>query len=139
MRNWKFDCSQREATLSRTRFVIAGDSAHLNNSVGGLGLNGGIHDAMELVDTLHQVVSGQADESSLDRYTRRRRTLNIEFVQEQTILNKKRLEEREPPKPSRRTTTVTTRCTSSSMGPGCRGDADSRSKQRVEPPCAGGL
>jgi len=32
----------------------------------------------------------------LDRYTRRRRTLNIEFVQEQTISNKKRLEEREP-------------------------------------------
>jgi 3-(3-hydroxy-phenyl)propionate hydroxylase len=83
-------------TLSRTRIIIAGDSAHVNNSVGGLGLNGGIHDAMELVDTLHQVVSGQADESLLDRYTRRRRTLNIEFVQEQTILNKKRLEEREP-------------------------------------------
>ena len=34
--------------------------------------------------------------SLLDRYTRRRRTLNIEFVQEQTILNKKRLEERDP-------------------------------------------
>jgi 3-(3-hydroxy-phenyl)propionate hydroxylase len=68
----------------------------VNNSVGGLGLNGGIHDAMELVDTLYQVVTGAADESLLDRYTRRRRTLNIEFVQEQTIVNKKRLEEREP-------------------------------------------
>ena len=38
----------------------------------------------------------QASEDLLDRYTRRRRTLNIEFVQEQTISNKKRLEEREP-------------------------------------------
>jgi 3-(3-hydroxy-phenyl)propionate hydroxylase len=84
------------ATFRKGRVFLAGDSAHVNNSVGGLGLNGGIHDAMELVDTLHQVVTKQADESLLDRYTRRRRTLNIEFVQEQTILNKKRLEEREP-------------------------------------------
>ena len=84
------------ATFRRGRVFLAGDSAHVNNSVGGLGLNGGIHDAMELVDTLHQVVAKQADDALLDRYTRRRRTLNIEFVQEQTINNKKRLEERDP-------------------------------------------
>ena len=83
------------ATFRKGRVFLAGDSAHVNNSVGGLGLNGGIHDAMELVDTLHQVISGQAGEDLFDRYTRRRRTLNIEFVQEQTILNKKRLEERD--------------------------------------------
>jgi 3-(3-hydroxy-phenyl)propionate hydroxylase len=35
-------------------------------------------------------------ESLLDRYERRQRTLNIELVQEQTIANKKRLEERDP-------------------------------------------
>lgn len=84
------------ASFRKGRVFLAGDSAHVNNSVGGLGLNGGIHDAMELVDTLHQVISGQAGEDLFDRYTRRRRTLNIEFVQEQTIINKKRLEEREP-------------------------------------------
>ncbi len=84
------------ATFRRGRVFLAGDSAHVNNSVGGLGLNGGIHDAIELVDTLHQVITKQAGEGLLDRYTRRRRTLNIEFVQEQTINNKKRLEEREP-------------------------------------------
>jgi 3-(3-hydroxy-phenyl)propionate hydroxylase len=83
------------ATFRKGRVFLAGDAAHVNNSVGGLGLNGGIHDAIELVDTLHQVVARQADESLLDRYTRRRRTLNIEFVQEQTITNKKRLEERD--------------------------------------------
>jgi 3-(3-hydroxy-phenyl)propionate hydroxylase len=84
------------ATFRKGRVFLAGDSAHVNNSVGGLGLNGGIHDAMELVDTLHRVITKRADESLLDRYTRRRRTLNIEFVQEQTINNKKRLEERDP-------------------------------------------
>ena len=84
------------ATFRKGRVFLAGDSAHVNNSVGGLGLNGGIHDAMELVDTLHQVITRQASEALLDRYTRRRRTMNIEFVQEQTIINKKRLEERDP-------------------------------------------
>lgn len=84
------------ATFRKGRVFLAGDSAHVNNSVGGLGLNGGIHDAMELVDTLHQVITGQAGDALLDRYTRRRRTLNVEFVQEQTINNKKRLEERDP-------------------------------------------
>jgi 2-polyprenyl-6-methoxyphenol hydroxylase-like FAD-dependent oxidoreductase len=84
------------ATFRKGRVFLAGDSAHVNNSVGGLGLNGGIHDAMELVDTLHQVITKQAGDDLLDRYTRRRRTLNVEFVQEQTILNKKRLEERDP-------------------------------------------
>jgi 3-(3-hydroxy-phenyl)propionate hydroxylase len=84
------------ATFHKGRVFLAGDSAHVNNSVGGLGLNGGIHDAMELVDTLHKVIAKQAGEELFDRYTRRRRTLNIEFVQEQTITNKKRLEEHDP-------------------------------------------
>lgn len=88
---------QRVAVKFRKgRAFLAGDSAHVNNTVGGLGLNGGIHDAMELVDTLIEVARGGADRSLLDRYERRRRTLNIEFVQEQTINNKKRLEEKDP-------------------------------------------
>ena len=84
------------ATFRKGRVFLAGDAAHVNNSVGGLGLNGGIHDAMELADTLHQVVTQRAGQELFDRYTRRRRTLNVEFVQEQTIANKKRLEERDP-------------------------------------------
>lgn len=84
------------ATFRKGRVFLAGDSAHVNNSVGGLGLNGGIHDAIELAHSLHQVITKQAGDDLLNRYTRRRRTLNIEFVQEQTINNKKRLEERDP-------------------------------------------
>jgi 3-(3-hydroxy-phenyl)propionate hydroxylase len=84
------------ATFRRGRVFLAGDAAHVNNSVGGLGLNGGIHDAIELADTLHQVITGRAGRDLFDRFTRRRRTLNVEFVQEQTIANKKRLEERDP-------------------------------------------
>jgi len=83
-------------SFRRGRVFLAGDAAHVNNPVGGLGLNCGIHDAMELAETLHRVASGQADEAVLDRYERRRRPLNIEFVQQQTVANKKRLEERDP-------------------------------------------
>jgi 3-(3-hydroxy-phenyl)propionate hydroxylase len=45
---------------------------------------------------LRQFVAGSADESLLDRYERRRRTMNIEFVQQATIANKKRLAESDP-------------------------------------------
>jgi 3-(3-hydroxy-phenyl)propionate hydroxylase len=88
---------QRVAKAFRKgRVFLAGDAAHVNNPVGGLGLNCGIHDAMELADTLHRVTSAQADDALLDRYERRRRPINIEFVQQQTVANKKRLEERDP-------------------------------------------
>jgi 3-(3-hydroxy-phenyl)propionate hydroxylase len=83
-------------SFRKGRVFLAGDAAHVNNPVGGLGLNCGIHDAMELAETLHLVTSAQADESLLDRYERRRRPINIEYVQQQTVANKKRLEERDP-------------------------------------------
>ena len=48
------------ATFRKGRVILAGDSAHVNNSVGGLGLNSGIHDAMELVDTLHEIIDEES-------------------------------------------------------------------------------
>jgi 3-(3-hydroxy-phenyl)propionate hydroxylase len=41
-------------------------------------------------------VNRNAGEPLLDRYQQRRRALNTQFVQEATIANKKRLEERDP-------------------------------------------
>jgi 3-(3-hydroxy-phenyl)propionate hydroxylase len=88
---------QRVAKAFRAgRVFLAGDAAHVNNPVGGLGLNCGIHDAIELAETLHLVTRGRASEDLLGRYERRRRPLNIEYVQQQTVANKKRLEERDP-------------------------------------------
>jgi 2-polyprenyl-6-methoxyphenol hydroxylase-like FAD-dependent oxidoreductase len=83
-------------SFRRGRVFLAGDAAHINNPVGGLGLNCGIHDAMDLADTLAQVSGGSAGPELLDRYERRRRLLNIEYVQQQTVANKKRLEESDP-------------------------------------------
>jgi 3-(3-hydroxy-phenyl)propionate hydroxylase len=73
---------------------LAGDAAHVNNPLGGLGLNFGIHDAVELAGLLGRVLRG-APEDILDSYDRHRRPLNIEFVQQQTIANKKRMEEKD--------------------------------------------
>jgi len=70
------------------RVFLCGDAAHVNNPIGGLGLNSGIHEAWHLANLI--------DGGDLDEYERVRRPLNIEYVQEQTIANKKRLEEREP-------------------------------------------
>jgi 3-(3-hydroxy-phenyl)propionate hydroxylase len=83
------------ASFGRGRVFLAGDSAHVNNPLGGLGLNFGIHDAVELSALLGKVLRGEAGAHSLDQYDRFRRPLNVEYVQQQTIANKKRLEEKE--------------------------------------------
>ncbi len=84
------------ASFRRGRVFLAGDAAHVNNPIGGLGLNFGVHDAIDLIDTLKAVALDGADARLLDRYERRRRPLNIEFVQQQTVANKQRLEEKDP-------------------------------------------
>ena len=84
------------ASFAKGRAFLAGDAAHVNNPIGGLGLNCGIHDAVELAALLGRVLrAGEAD-SVLALYDRRRRPINIEYVQQQTIANKKRLEEKDP-------------------------------------------
>jgi len=78
------------------RVLLAGDAAHLNNPIGGFGLNSGIHDAVNLTEKLIQVCRGDADKSLLDRYVRQRRATCIDEVQRMSIRNKRLLEERDP-------------------------------------------
>ncbi|MET0681321.1 MAG: FAD-dependent monooxygenase [Burkholderiales bacterium] len=80
----------------RGRVLLAGDAAHLNNPLGAFGLNGGIHDAINLAEKLAAVCRGAADESLRDRYVRQRRTVNVEHVQEGSIRNLRTLAERDP-------------------------------------------
>jgi 3-(3-hydroxy-phenyl)propionate hydroxylase len=84
------------ASFRKGRVFLAGDAAHVNNPLGGLGLNFGIHDAVELTGLLGRVLGREAPEDALDLYDPHRRPLNIEFVQQQTIANKKRMEEKDP-------------------------------------------
>ena len=84
------------ASFRKGRVFLAGDAAHVNNPLGGLGLNFGIHDAIELAALIGRVLRQEAPEAILDQYDQWRRPLNIEYVQQQTIANKKRLEEKDP-------------------------------------------
>lgn len=88
---------QRVASTFRVgRVLLAGDSAHVNNPLGGMGLNSGIHDAVNLTEKLVAVLADPQRGDDLDLYVRQRQQTNIEYVQAITIRNKRLLEERDP-------------------------------------------
>jgi 3-(3-hydroxy-phenyl)propionate hydroxylase len=62
-----------------------------------MGMNGGIHDAINLADKLQAVWFEGADAAALfDRYTRQRRKAQVDYVQAQSIQNKQTLGEKDP-------------------------------------------
>ncbi|MEE9195562.1 MAG: FAD-dependent monooxygenase [Alphaproteobacteria bacterium] len=75
---------------------LAGDSAHLNNPLGGMGMNGGIHDAMNLAEKIAAVWTGEAPESVLDDYGPQRRSVAIDDVKAQSMRNREILNETDP-------------------------------------------
>jgi 3-(3-hydroxy-phenyl)propionate hydroxylase len=84
------------AQFRQKRVFLAGDAAHINNPLGGMGMNGGVHDAMNLCGKLLDVLRRGADDAVLDRYERQRRTIAIEYINASTARNKKEIEERDP-------------------------------------------
>jgi len=76
--------------------LLAGDAAHVNNPIGGMGLNGGIQDGANLADKLIRIILGNEPRRLLELYNLQRRAVAVEFVQEQSIANKKRLEASDP-------------------------------------------
>jgi 3-(3-hydroxy-phenyl)propionate hydroxylase len=88
---------QRVAASFRAgRVFLAGDAAHINNPLGGMGMNGGVHDAVNIAGRLAEVWHDKAKPETLDRYDRQRRLVTLEYVQKQTIQNKQNLEARDP-------------------------------------------
>ena len=83
------------STYVKGRMVIAGDAAHVNNPLGGMGLNGGIHDAFNLAGKLIEVIRG-APLDTLERYSRQRRKVALDVVQQTTLRNRSILNTREP-------------------------------------------
>jgi 3-(3-hydroxy-phenyl)propionate hydroxylase len=83
-------------TYRRGRMLLAGDAAHLNTPAGGMGLNGGIHDAFELASALVDVLRGGASADRLDLYDRRRRPIAREDILAQADRNRARMRERDP-------------------------------------------
>jgi len=84
---------QRIATsFQRGRAFLVGDAAHINNPLGGMGMNGGIHDALNLTARLIGVWQGERPEAELERYDRQRRSVTLEYIEKQSIENKRNLE-----------------------------------------------
>ncbi|MDO9414122.1 MAG: FAD-dependent monooxygenase [Pseudolabrys sp.] len=87
---------QRVASTYRSgRVLLAGDAAHVNNPLGGMGMNFGIHDAVSVATKLARVLNGESDEL-LNLYDRQRRHVANAFLQAMTIQNKRVLEEKDP-------------------------------------------
>ena len=75
------------------RVILAGDAAHLNNPNGGVGMNSGFQDAMNIADKLKLIHEGAEAGPLLAKYDRQRRLTTMEFVQAQTIAGKKMMQE----------------------------------------------
>lgn len=77
------------------RVILAGDAAHINSPSGGMGMNGGVHDAFNLTEKLKAVLDG-ADTGLLDLYTRQRRPIAEQEILAQADRNRGRMHERDP-------------------------------------------
>lgn len=84
---------QRVAAKFRVgRVALIGDAAHVNNPLGGFGMNSGLHDAVNIVDKIVHVLLDGGPIELLDIFARQRRRVALDFVQAQTIANKRSME-----------------------------------------------
>ncbi|GAA3203415.1 NAD(P)/FAD-dependent oxidoreductase [Actinocorallia longicatena] len=94
-RDWKvahstlYRVHQRVASVFRTGGVLlAGDAAHVNNPLGGMGLNSGVHDAVAYAEAWD-------DDEALTAAAARRRDVALSYVQRITHANWEQLRDPE--------------------------------------------
>ena len=78
------------------RVALAGDAAHLNSPAGGMGLNGGLHDAFAAAEAVTDILRRNAPLARLDAYDRTRRPVAAEQILVQADRNRARMRERDP-------------------------------------------
>lgn len=69
------------------RVLLIGDAAHLNNPLGGFGMNSGVHDAFNLFEKLQPAIKAGKPNGSLALFDKQRREVTHAFTQAQTIQN----------------------------------------------------
>ena len=69
------------------RVMLIGDACHLNNPLGGFGMNSGVHDAFNLFEKLRSAIKAGRPNGSLEVFDRQRRLVTHAFTQAQTIQN----------------------------------------------------
>ncbi len=83
------------ATSARTACCIAGDSAHMNNPLGGMGMNSGIHDAWSAVDAILAVRAGADAAAASAIYGKARAEVCHTYVQAETTKNFRDMQEQD--------------------------------------------
>jgi 2-polyprenyl-6-methoxyphenol hydroxylase-like FAD-dependent oxidoreductase len=79
---------QRLATVfGRGRVLLAGDAAHINNPLGGMGMNSGIHDAEAAVEAIGYALAGGDAVRAVETYAAVRRDAAAHDVQKNTQKN----------------------------------------------------
>lgn len=83
-------------TFAKGRIALAGDAAHVNNPLGGLGMNSGILDAFFLSEHLERALQSTDGEEILAEYGERHRHVALNVVGAQSNYNWVALRESEP-------------------------------------------
>ncbi len=82
--------------FSHNRVLLAGDSAHMNNPLGGMGMNSGIHDAWSATDAIEAVqLRGVDAEHASEVFGRVRSEICHGYVQATTKKNFKEMQEQD--------------------------------------------
>jgi len=84
------------STYQSGRVVLAGDAAHINNPLGGLGMNSGLFDAFELRKSFAAIAEGSDPLETLSDYGEKQRLVSLDYVGAQTDKNWAELRETDP-------------------------------------------
>ena len=93
-----YPVNQRVAeSYYKGRMALVGDACHINNPLGGMGMNGGIHDAFCLGEKFDRIFNRGGDYAeAFAHYDRQRKDVAVRFVQAHTIRNKQLMESTDP-------------------------------------------
>src|SRR5699024_4667372 len=86
-------------TLYEGRVILMGDAGHINSPMGGLGLNGGIHDAVDICKRIPKILSSNnknTKQKELQSYSDIRREIAFKYIKSITEKNTKILKEKDP-------------------------------------------
>ena len=83
------------ATFLAGRALLVGDAAHVNNPLGGFGMNSGIHDAVLIGTALADVLTAGASPNVIAAIAAARRDVSLEFTQQSSHRNWERMRERD--------------------------------------------
>ncbi len=83
-------------TFRKGRLLLMGDAAHINNPLGGMGMNSGLHDAVLEAGALVDLVQGAGTIEDLDRVCTARRQVAQSYVKTITHDNWERLRQTDP-------------------------------------------